>query len=63
MKSEMLILYIFHLEASIIKLLLDMTHTEIESSTAAFLCVISSLLLPISEVLYQVLISCIFIVE
>lgn len=47
------------------KLLLNVTHTEIEYSAAAFLCVFSSLLLPyfISDALYQVLISRIFIVE
>lgn len=52
MKSEVVILYIFHLEESIIKLSLDVTHAEIESSAAAFLCVISGLLLPyfVSEV-------------
>lgn len=65
MKSERVILYIFHLKASIVKLLLHATHAEIESSAAAFLCVISGLLLPcfVSEVLHHVLISCIFIVE
>lgn len=65
MKNERVILYIFHLEASIIKLSLAVTHAEIQSSAAAFLCIISSLLLPyfVSEVLHQVLISCIFIVE
>jgi len=44
MKSEIEIFYIFHLKAIIIKLSLDATYAEIESSAAAFLCIISGLL-------------------